>query len=68
MDKGNDQAYKWDFPGAESLKSCDLTAGVIVLCLRAYCLSKVVVEFQGYSYSITQTLLNFLLIKGNCYT
>ena len=37
VDKGNVQAYKWDFPGAGSLESCDLTAGVIVLCLREYC-------------------------------
>ena len=37
VDKGNVQAYKWDFPSAGSLESCDLTAGVIVLCLREYC-------------------------------
>lgn len=37
VDKGNDQAYRWDFPSVGSLESCDLTAGVIVLCLRAYC-------------------------------
>ena len=37
VDKGNVQAYKWDFPSAGSLESCDLTTGVIVLCLREYC-------------------------------
>ena len=37
VDKGNVQAYKWDFPSAGSLESCDLTAGVIVSCLREYC-------------------------------
>ena len=37
VDKENVQAYKWDFPSAGSLESCDLTAGVIVLYLREYC-------------------------------
>ena len=37
VDKGNVQAYKWDFPSAGSLESSDLTAGVIVLYLREYC-------------------------------
>ena len=37
VDKGNVQAYKWDFPSSGSLESCDLTAGVIVLYLREYC-------------------------------
>ena len=37
VDKGNVRAYKWDFPSAGSLESCDLTAGVIVFCLREYC-------------------------------
>ena len=39
VDKGNVQAYldTRDFPSAGSLESCDLTAGVILLCLREHC-------------------------------